>query len=350
MKHLTTKLAGLCLAGALTAGTAHAQANLTAETSSPGNSPHVSTIHLAEVAATAGVASLQVQEGQTLTNSVQNVAEGRTDVAAMPMILGFLMSKGRGPYSSLGEEKGAELAANLRALVPYNAGAYGLMALESEGITSWADLAGKNVWNGPPRGAALVNARQAIFLAAGLKDGEGYTGHQDNWGQLASRLVDGSMDAFVLPLTFPSGRATQMQAAGNIVIVSTPSETFESEAFQKVFNAPGNVPIVLDWADAGYKEGVRLISEDNFYRGIGTAFADIVHKDMPFDLAKALTATYIDTMDQLKERTPYMKNVNVGVLDAAASGFCGANPLKYHPGAVAAWEEAGYTVPDCAKE
>lgn len=350
MKHVTAKLAGVCLATALAATSAQAQANLTAETSSPGNSPHVSIIHLAEATATAGVASLQVQEGQTLTNSVQNVAEGRTDISAMPMILGFLMSKGRGPYAALGEEKGAELAGNLRALVPYNAGAYGLLALESEGISSWDDLAGKNVWNGPPRGAALVNARQAIFLAAGLKDGEDYTGHQDNWGQLSGRLVDGSMDAFVVPLTFPSGRATTMQAAGDIVIVSTPIETFESEAFKKVFNAPGNVPIVLDWADSGYSEGVRLVSEDNFYRGIGTAFADVVHKDMDFDLVKSLVATYIETIPQLKERTPYMKNINVGVLEADASGFCGINPLKYHPGAVAAWEDAGYTVPDCAKD
>jgi hypothetical protein len=29
--------------------------------------------------------------------------------------------------------------------------------------------------------------------------------------------------------------------------------------------------------------------------------------------------------------------------------MCGLNPLKYHPGSVAAWEEAGYTIPDCAK-
>ncbi|WP_238367451.1 TAXI family TRAP transporter solute-binding subunit [Mesobacterium pallidum] len=351
MKHLTRTFAGACLAATLVAGSATAQANLTAETSSPGNSPHVSIIHLAEAASTAGVAALQVQEGQTLTNSAQNVAEGRTDISAMPLLLGFLMSKGRGPYAALGEEKGAALAGNLRALVPYNAGAYGLMALESEGITSWDDLRGKNVWNGPPRGAALVNARQAIFLAAGLKDGEDYTGHQDNWGQLAGRLVDGSMDAFVVPLTFPSDRVTTMQAAGDVAIVSTPKDTFESEAFRKVFNAPGNVPIELDWSEAGYSgDGVRLISDDTLFRGIGTAFADVVNKDMDFDLAKALVATYIETIPQLKERTPYMKNVNVGVLDPAASGFCGANPLKYHPGAVAAWEEAGYTVPDCAKE
>ncbi|MEC3863141.1 TAXI family TRAP transporter solute-binding subunit [Mesobacterium sp. TK19101] len=351
MKHLTKTFAGLCLAGALAAGNAQAQANLTAETSSPGNSPHVSILHLAEVASTAGVANLQVQDGQTLTNSIQNVAQGRTDISAMPLLLAFLLSKGRGPYSSLGDE-GAALADNLRALYPYNAGAYGLMALESEGITSWADLAGKNVWNGPPRGAALVNARQAIFLTAGLKDGEGYTGHQDNWGQLAGRLVDGSMDAFVVPLTFPSQRVTTMMAAGNVVMVSTPKEIYESEDYQRVFKAPGNVPIAVKWEDMGYEDGkgVRLISEDGTFRGIGTAFADVVNKDMPFETAKALVAEYIRTLDGLRAKTPYMKNVNLAVLDPELSGFCGANPLKYHPGAVAAWEEAGYTVPDCAKE
>lgn len=352
MKDLTKGLAGLCLAGMMAASSASAQANLTAETSSPGNSPHVSILHLAETASTAGVASLQVQEGQTLTNSVKNVAEGRTDIAAMPLILGFLMDKGRGPYSKLGAEQGHKLASNLRALYPYNAGAYGLLTLESTGITGWDQLKDKNVWNGPPRGAALVNARQAIFLAAGLKDGEDYTGHQDNWGQLPQRLVDGSMDAFVFPLTFPSARATTMQAAGSVLIISTPKDTFESEAYQKIFNAPGNVPIIVKWEDMGYQDGkgISLVSEDDTFRGMGTAFTDVVHKDMPFDTVKALVATYIESLDVLKTRTAYMKNVGLADLDPRQSGFCGVNPLKYHPGAVAAWEEAGYTVPDCAKE
>ncbi|WP_322867187.1 TAXI family TRAP transporter solute-binding subunit [Aquicoccus sp. G2-2] len=353
MKHITNSLAGLSLAAALTAGSpVTAQQNLTAETASPGNSPQVSILHLAEVANAAGIANLQVREGQTLTNSVLNVAQGRTDISAMPLILGFLLSKGRGPYSKQGPEKGAELASNLRALYPYNAGAYGLIALESKGITNWADLKGKTVFNGPPRGAALVNARQAIFLAAGLKDGVDYTGHQVNWGQLAGLLVDGSMDAFVYPLTFPSARVTTMQAAGNVAIVSTPKNIFESDAYQKVFNAPGNVPIIVKWEDMGYGDGngVRLISEDATFRGLGTAFTDVVSKDMPFDTAKALVGEYIKTMDALKAKSPYMGNVGLGDLDPRDSGFCGINPLKYHPGAVAAWEEAGYKVPDCAKE
>ncbi|MEZ5674975.1 MAG: TAXI family TRAP transporter solute-binding subunit [Thalassovita sp.] len=349
MKRVTRTLAALAAAG-LMASPALAQSNLSAETSSPGNSPHVSILYLAETAAQEGVANLQVQEGQTLTNSVLNVAQGRTDIASMPLILGFLLSKGRGPYSKQGEA-GAELAANLRALYPYNAGAYGLIALESKGVTSWADLKGKDVWNGPPRGAALVNARQAIQLAAGLKDGEDYTGHQANWGQLPTLLVDGSMDAFVFPLTFPSARATTMQAAGNVVMVSTPKDVFESDSYQKVFNAPGNVPIVIKWEDMGYQDGkgIRLISEDATFRGLGTAFTDVVNKDMPFDTAKALVAAYIKNMEQLKSKTAYMKNVGVAEMDPKLSGFCGINPVKYHPGAVAAWEEAGYTVPECAK-
>lgn len=351
MTKLTKSVAAFAVA-ALTAGSAAAQENLSAETSGPGNSPHVSILHLADIANESGLASLQVQEGQTLTNSVLNVAEGRSDISAMPLILGFLLSKGRGPYSKQGEEKGAELAGNLRALYPYNAGAYGLIALESEGIDSWDKLAGKNVWNGPPRGAALVNARQAIQLASGLRDGEDYTGHQSNWGQLPTLLVDGSMDAFVFPLTFPSSRATTMQAAGSVVMVSTPKDTFESEAYQRVFNAPGNVPITVKWEDMGYGDGngIRLISEDGTFRGMGTAFADIVHKDMDFDLVKSLTATYIAQLDRLKGKATYMRNVGLAEFDPKLSGFCGLNPLKYHAGAVAAWEEAGYTVPDCAKE
>jgi len=29
--------------------------------------------------------------------------------------------------------------------------------------------------------------------------------------------------------------------------------------------------------------------------------------------------------------------------------MCGPNPLKYHAGAAAAWEEAGFEIDDCAK-
>ena len=327
---------------------ANAQVNLSAHTASPGGVPHLTIMHLSDVLGEAGIANLQVTEGQTLTNSLMTIAEGKIDMTAMPIILPFLLDKGRGPFAKQGEN-GAALAANVRALYPYNAGAFGLFALESENINSWDDIAGKTIFNGPPRGAALVNARQAIVLASGLKEGDDYKGVQANWGQLANILVDGSVDGFVLPLTFPSARVTVAQSAGNVKIISTPKEIFESEKYQKVFNGPGNIPITVKWEDMGYGEGVSMVSEDGVYRGLGTAFVELVHKDMSFDLAKAITATHISTLDKLKAKSPFAPNIGLAQMDARLSGLCGPSKLKYHPGAVAAWEEAGYKVADCAK-
>jgi uncharacterized protein len=261
-----------------------------------------------------------------------------------------LLSRDLGPYSNVGAERGAELASNLRALYPFNAGGFGLFAMESANIDSWEDIAGKNIFNGPPRGAALTNARQAVQLAAGLEDGTDYTGHQVNWGQLNALLTDGSMDAFVFPTNHPSDRVITMQSAGDVVIISTPREVFETEEYQRIFNMPGNVPIELPVAEMGYGEGVRIINaDDGIYRAMGTAFATVVRADMDYQLAYDLTAAHIETLAELRSATPYARTANHGILDQRLSGFCGLNQLMYHPGAVAAWEDRGYDVPDCAE-
>ena len=49
-----------------------AQVNLTAETASPGGSVHLAPSHLVEIAGTQGIANIQLADGQTLTNSLQN--------------------------------------------------------------------------------------------------------------------------------------------------------------------------------------------------------------------------------------------------------------------------------------
>ena len=341
----------LTLATAVTLSCAvNSAENLTAETASPGGSIHLSMAHLEEAASEAGVANIQVADGQTLTNSIQNVAEGKTDIAGTPYILPFLLSKGRGPYSKLGAEKGAELASNLRALYPVTLGIFAMYAYDSKGIGGWNDLEGKTIYNGPPRGAALTNARSIIQLTTGLKEGDGYKGVQVNWGQAVKTITDGSADAVVLPILFPDSRITQALASGNMTVWSTPKDKWETEAFQKYLKAPGSAPFTLEASKATLGEsGVTLVTEDGTFRGLATIGGDIVNKNMSFDLAKALTKAHIDTLDQLKAKAPFARYAGFGEVDAERSGMCGANPLKYHAGAVAAWEEAGYTIADCAK-
>ena len=164
------RLLALSAAAIVAAGAANAQ-NITLSHSAgtPGGSSDIAAKNLAEVAATGKIATIQVQIGKTLTRTVREVAEGKSDISAGGMIHIFLMTRALGPYSGLGKEKGKELGDNLRLLYPYHLAAIYLVAFQSTGIDSWDKLKGKTVFNGPPRGGALIAARQAIRLTTGLR-------------------------------------------------------------------------------------------------------------------------------------------------------------------------------------
>ena len=198
-----------------------------------------------------------------------------------------------------------------------------MLAFDSKGFKGWEDLKGKTVYNGPPRGAALTNARQAMTMNTGMTDGKEYKGLQANWDAVDAMLVDGSADAYVLPLTMPHARISVMQAAGKVALYSTSKAAMESEVGKKMLALPGNIPIVLKKEDTGYANdpNVRLVSEDGYMRGLGTAFAEVVNKDMAFDLAKALTAAHIKTLNALKAKAPALKNIGLAEMDPAKSSF-----------------------------
>ena len=339
-------MAAAAVATLMTTG-AFAQVNLTAETASPGGATHLSPAHLTEIAGTKGIANIQLTDGQTLTNSIQNVAEGKTDIAGTPYILPFLMSRGVGPYGSLGKEKGAELASNLRAINPFTLGIFFLYAYDAKGVDGWDDLKGRKIYNGPPRGGALTNARSMIQIVAGLKDGEDYEGLQVNWGQGASLVTSGEPDAIVLPELFPGSRLTSVTAAGKMTGWSMPKEAYDSDAMQKYMKAPGSAPFTMKLADLEAKMGDdwTFVSEDDTFRAFATIGGNVVHKDMDEQLVYDLVTAYIATLDDLKAKAPYGDTVG---FDDPMQGMCGANPVKYHPGAAKAWRDAGYEIDDCA--
>lgn len=347
MIRFRTIAAAVAAAGLFAAG-ASAQQNLTAETASTGGVPGNTVLALGEMAAKAGVANIQVATGQTLTNSLQNTAEGKTDITAAPFILPFLLSRGAGPYAKLGET-GAEYADRLAVLYTYRLGTFTLYAYDSQNIGGWDDVAGRTIYNGPPRGAALTNARGVIKIATGLDEGDGYQGVQVNWGQAVKTITDGTADAMVLPTSFPDGRITAAVAAGNMTVWSYPKDVFESEAAQKYMRAPGSGAVEIPLSEAVMPEGVTVVSEDDMFRGIATVGGEIVRKDMDEELAYQLTKAVLENLDEIKKKTPFLPNVALGETDPAITGMCGAMPLKYHPGAVRAWEEAGYAIPDCAR-
>jgi TRAP-type uncharacterized transport system substrate-binding protein len=343
------KLIFTSLAALFLALPAHAQnIKLTLECGSPDGATCTGGKHLAEVAAAAKVAAIQVSGGKVLTRSVRQVAEGKTDMAGSPLILPFLLSKGLGPYSGVGKKKGAELAKNLRILYGYHVASFYLIAFKSKGINSWDDLKGKTIFNGPPRGGALTIGRAVIKFMTGMSEGKGYTGKQVSWGSAHSLFLDGGVDAAVRPGNDPPPFLPLFSSAGAVNVISYPLAKWNNPGFQKFVNGPGNKPKVFPIKSVNWGKGVNVISEDNMMRTLVNTSGDAVNKNMPKALAKKLTAAFIKSIPDLNRKAPWIKSALYGETDDKKMGFCAVG-MKFHPGAIEAFEEAGRKIPACAK-
>ena len=330
------------------------QTTLTAETTTPGSTPHYIDSTLAAVLDSAGVATMQITEGATLTNSVQAVAEGRLDMAPAPLILPFLLSKGIGPYSGIGPEKGAELAENIRVIF-FNAGSAQMLGYyNSNPIEDIRDMSGKRIWNGPPRGAALTSGRAMIQLLSDIKDGEGYEGIQSPWPDAVPTITGGSVDAWTIPEGLPSGREIAIAAAGGITIHDVPSDLLASELGQQILKAPGHAPYSVpidEFRNAYAGNEITVVVDDDSFDSFATAFGQIVPAGMDEQLVYDIAAAYLAGEERFitgSPRGPYTR-LSFGDIDGVSQGACGAVQVKMHPGAIRAFEDAGHKIADCLR-
>lgn len=345
------KTAIFAVVATLAATSASAQENLTFHTAGAGTTVGLTATALVEYASDRGVANIQLKDGQTGTIYIQALAEGKIDIASGPFILPFVLSRAAGPYASIGKDKGAEIGANIQLLYPYTLSIFSMYAYDAKDVGGWQDIKGRKILNGPPRGAATTNSRALIQLFGGAKPEADYESVTVNWNQAASSVIDGTVDAAVIPVMFPGPRVTRASAAGAMTMYSMPKDIFESEAAQKLLNKPGSVAytIPLSQAAESMGEGWTVVSEDDMFRGMAVTGGDMVHKRMDEEVAYGLTKAHIENLESHKKIAPFMSTLNFGVLDQKVAGLCGPNPVKFHPGAVRAWEEAGFTVPGCAK-
>lgn len=347
----TTLLGGVLALAPLVAS---AQTTLTAETTTPGSTPHYIDTTLAAVLDSAGVATMQITEGATLTNSVQAVAEGRLDMAPAPLILPFLLSRGIGPYSGIGPEKGAELADNIRVIF-FNAGSAQIFGYyNSNPVEDIRNLEGLRIWNGPPRGAALTSGRAMVQLLSGLKDGEGYEGIQTPWPDAVSTITGGGADAWTIPEGLPSGRQIAIAAPGGITIFDVPSDLLNSELGQQIVSAPGHAPysVPVDEVRAAYEgNDITIVTDDDSFDSYATAFGQIVPATLDEDLVYAITKAYLEGEERFltgSPRGPYTR-LSFSDINGKDQGACGAVQIKMHPGAIRAFEDAGHTIADCLR-
>ena len=226
-----------------------------------------------------------------------------------------------------------------------------MYAYNAKGVSGWDDLKGRKILNGPPRGAATSNSRALAQFFGGAKHGQDYESITVNWNQASAAIVDGTADAAVLTVHFPGPRETRNVAAGAMTMFSMPKDKFESAPAQKLLNKPGSVAYTapVSFIKEKMGDGWTIMSEDDTFRGMAVTGGDFVNKSMDEELAYQLTKSHIENVDAIKAVAPFMATLNYGIIDPKVAGLCGPNPVKFHPGAVRAWEEAGHKIADCAK-
>ena len=211
----------------------------------------------------------------------------------------------------------------IRALFPmYDTPFHGI-ALKRSGITTMAQLAGKNIGVGPRGGTPGTYFPQIMetlgYRPAAIRFGSG--------SDMSGQLQDGLLDAFLFASGVPIPAFSEAETQGEVNFLDyTPEEiTKLTQAFPEL--SASTLP-ASTYRTAG--RDLRVVGMYNFAIG---------HRTLPEDLVYETVKAVLGQNARLRQAI------------AAASETVAANASKntflpYHPGAARYLREAGQTIPD----
>jgi TRAP transporter TAXI family solute receptor len=287
---------------------------------------------LASFAAKDGI-DIQVVLNQTLTKSALKVGAGQLDMAVIPPSALAAMKRGVGPYADVSDQA-QKLAKNIRALFGFPGGTFHVIAWADSGIKTWADLAGKRVYSGPPAGAAHAQIIGMVEQASGLKDGKDYQGVRAPWGAALQSFQDGQFDVDVASVAVGQQSLNELGLQREIRIIGLPDDVVNSDTFKAFLDKQA---LTTSKIPAGTYSG--QINSDQNLVSIATTMLMGVNKDMDDDTAYAVTKAYWENLAAMKKQNALMRSIRAGEY------FTNVN-VPLHPGAIRYYEEAGIAIPD----
>lgn len=330
MNHFRTLISAATLA--MTASLAHGQ-SLSLEGGGAASLTGIVPQTYAQFAAEEGL-SLQVVLGQTLTRSALKLAAGRIDMSVMPPPAFRAMSNGVGPYAD-NADQAKQLSGDVRALFGFPGGTFHAITWADSGVESWADLADKRVYIGPPAGAASGQMQGLVELASGgLKAGEGYEGVRAPWSAAQQSFQDGQYDVYIASAAVGSQALNELSLQREIRILGVPEDLVGTDAWSDLLVSGALTPATIP---AGTYSG--NVSGDADLTTVATSMMMAVHVSMDDDTAYALTKAYWENLEAMKNANALMRSID------ESDPFGGMNaPL--HPGAARYYAEVGIDIPE----
>jgi len=330
MSHSITKtLTAGAVAGALAVAATPASAAdiLKGDTGGVGSVNHTFMIVLSTVLQKKANINLQVNEGQTLTRSALKLGQGKIDVAVTPPVMVPWMHKGTRFYKK-NPETAKKAIDNIRLIVAYGAGVRHYMVWADSGIKTFADLKGKRVFVGPPRGGASPVAIQAIKLNSGLVPKKDYKEIRMPWNAGVQAMADGKLAVFVRPAGVGAASMDQLGAKRKFRLLEVNPKPMEK------FMA-GDDRVFVKIPAGTYK---NQINNDKDVLVDGFRHQLTVRKDMSDDQVYKITKTLFDNLPDMRKSAVILRDISLD------DPFSGGN-IPLHPGALRFYKEAGKKIP-----
>ena len=329
MKNITLGVGLAVSAFVFSIASASAQGILKGDTTGPGQVNNTFFIVLSNLLQKKEGINLQVNEGQTLTRSALKLGQGKIDLSVLPPVITPWMRKGTRFYKKnpAAAKKAVE---NIRLIAAYGSGVRHYMVWDDSGIKTFADLKGKRVFVGPPKGGASPVAIASIKLNSGLVPKKDYTEVRLPWGAGVQAMSDGKLDVFVRPAGIGAASIDQLGAKRKFRLLEiNPSK-----------------PAIKKWLKGGGR-GLKTIPAGT-YKNQSNNDKDVVtdgfrhqivaRADLSDDIVYRITKTIFDNTAQMHKTAVILSDITL------ADPFSEGN-VQLHPGAIKYYREKGKVIP-----
>lgn len=218
------------------------------------------------------------------------------------------------------EEQGAQ--ENLRSIASLYTNYLQIVATKDSGIKTIEDLKGKRVAVGAPASGTEISAKRV--LAAYDLTYDDITADYLSFAEGVEGMKNGNVDAVVISSGLPNAGIMELATSKEITIV----EIDEDKILEMQEEYPTFYPTIVP--------GDTYDDMEGDVNTVGVSNVLITHKDVPDDVAYAMTKELFDNIEELRNTHNAAKDVKV---ETALENL----PAPLHPGAKKYYDEMGVT-------
>ncbi len=263
------------------------------------------------------------QPGGASVESINRVNAGEVELGMAMNNIADDAWNGRNSYN--------EPIRNFRAIGVIYPEVYQGVALKESGIKSIEDIKGKRVAVGPVGSGTLV-LTEAVLTETGMTFNDIKAAY-DGFGDAASKMKDGHLDAAFNVLSVPAAAIQDIQTVREIEVIEIPNDIYEKIKAKYPFFSQYTIPA-----------GTYGNEEDKLT--VNCQAALYVSPDLPEDVVYDITKVWFEQTAEVAQAHAAAQwladELAAGKLETALMGI--TTPL--HPGAYKYFVEKGIEVPD----